>query len=1006
MKIKSVKITGFRAFEKEVDSTFDFTKEGEIVNFASIYAPNGFGKTSFYDAVEWGVTNKIQRFDRMVDFEKIRKDNDSPLLLNKSSSFGKVTIETDTENFENVINKKKVYKYNEKPINEYFQNQILTQDLIDAFLKDEKADKRYENFLEIDDNLKKYDLAYKKIIRLLEFIKDERKELVIVKEEMEGKFQFEFDFEQEFKKFDEINEIISSLNEENENLKLINQNSFDQTIYDNLLRYVNVRSISLEDNLAKVRQKINEIIFARDGDESEYSKISGGVFSYFENREKILKIDVLLNELRQINNWYVELETIKNESNLNNVNLLKEQKRLERALNIENKFKTFLAIQEEVDSLQKNITENKDLLIQLENAKLKFENDKNDSIRKINELNISLENKQQFLNSLPDLQKQFKSTVQIIDDSQQELASLSKSIEIEEKKWNEIKAILVEFDYYENLINSNIELLLEFKMFSQFKELVVSYLNEKNNITNLKRDVSEILIKIENQNNFNKELNEFINSGLELTNKSKSSNCPLCNYNYITFEKLIENILSNKLLDNQLKIYLADKLELDNKINKLELQLSLEKEQIEHAFSFIKQPFSQNLNDVQNDIARLNSEKKLIFDKLGNNQSILNNIKLSFGESKTFDELMIKTQNDLLIIENQIVENSNQLNRFNDASIENKGVITSIKEKLEVSERALLKFNSSIDYIEIKEYFLKELDTFSIEKTILTKHIFNIKESINDFINKKETQNKSIEELNEKLSSYTNSKEYYINKSQELNENKNLILRVYQNYENFIQSEFNLNISDKNKSQTEKAFSDLIEAEKQVEKQVETKIGKYKVIRILNDACIKATESKKAQDLIVEITNKIKELGLAEKLLIAEKNNLRSYLKDSIEAFFYTNLINAIYKKIDPHPDYKEVKFECDFAESKPRLQIYTLSVDDKKEEIWNVPTLYFSTAQVNILSLSIFLARALKTKNPKTNEPINCIFIDDPIQSMDSINIVSIRPTTYFLSVFHSVNS
>ena len=109
MKIKSVKITGFRAFEKEEDSTFDFTKNGEIMNFASIYAPNGFGKTSFYDALEWGVTNKIQRFDRMVDFEKVRKDNDAPLLLNKASLAGKVVVEATSQNFESVINKKKVY---------------------------------------------------------------------------------------------------------------------------------------------------------------------------------------------------------------------------------------------------------------------------------------------------------------------------------------------------------------------------------------------------------------------------------------------------------------------------------------------------------------------------------------------------------------------------------------------------------------------------------------------------------------------------------------------------------------------------------------------------------------------------------------------------------------------------------------------------------------------------------------------------------------------------------
>ena len=49
MKIKSVKITGFRAFEKEENSTFDFTSNGEIMDFASIYAPNGFGK---YDKIK------------------------------------------------------------------------------------------------------------------------------------------------------------------------------------------------------------------------------------------------------------------------------------------------------------------------------------------------------------------------------------------------------------------------------------------------------------------------------------------------------------------------------------------------------------------------------------------------------------------------------------------------------------------------------------------------------------------------------------------------------------------------------------------------------------------------------------------------------------------------------------------------------------------------------------------------------------------------------------------
>ena len=76
MKIKNVKIQAFRAYNSIENGTFDFLlKDGEPAKFVALYAPNGFGKSSFYDAVEWGVTHQIQRFDRMDDFEKMRKEN-------------------------------------------------------------------------------------------------------------------------------------------------------------------------------------------------------------------------------------------------------------------------------------------------------------------------------------------------------------------------------------------------------------------------------------------------------------------------------------------------------------------------------------------------------------------------------------------------------------------------------------------------------------------------------------------------------------------------------------------------------------------------------------------------------------------------------------------------------------------------------------------------------------------------------------------------------------------
>ena len=990
MKIKSVKITGFRAFEKEEDSTFDFTKNGEIMNFASIYAPNGFGKTSFYDAVEWGITHKIQRFDKMVDFEKVRKDNEAPLLLNKNSKNGKVIVETSEDSFENVINKRKKYNYKAKAHNEYFKDQILTQDLIDAFLKEEKAEDRYTKFLSIDSNLKKQDSAYKKIIHLLKYIKEESKDLTNEKEGEQKKLQGEIDFEQEFKKFDEINEVIISLNKEGENLNIIDQKTFSQTSYDNLSRHVEVRLLSLEGELAKAKLRIDTISLARDGEETEDSKLNGGVLSYFENKSEIKKLDDLFKELNQVVRWLEEKEKLNNESNDNDENLKIQQNKLDRALKIGKQIERFLSIQKEVESINKNIAEYKNTLLKVEHEKLIIEKDKNDTLIKLNEIKISQDNNRLKLNNIPTKQKELELSSQVVSNAQKTIENLSKSIDAEEKKMIDLKIILDEFTYYENKINDDIEILSEFKLFDEYKELITNYILKEKKLEKLKKDLQEIQFKINDLNKLNKELNRFVDSGLELINKSKSSDCPLCNYNYDSFEELSNNILSNELLDIQSQEYRKHKTNKELEINNITSQLSFDKEKIEKNFFNTKQPFLSDYKNTQNIIDKLNSERKTNLEKINKSQSVLNDSRLLLGDSKTFDELSIKIQNDLSKKDKKVSEFSNQMKIFETLFIEKEALIKSIKEKIEISERELLKYQSSNDYKEVKEYFINELNSNSIEKSIISKDISDKQLNINDLKSKKENLIKLLDELKKKLSNHKLSKDEYIKKTQELNNAKNLILRIYENYENYIQSEFGLIMSDKDKSQIEKAFVNLIDNQRKAEKQAETKIQKYKTVRILNDGCIKATESKRVQDQIKKISKSLKELVKVEKVLSTEKGNLKSHLKTSIEAYFYTPLINTIYKKIDPHPDYKDIEFECDFSKDKPRLQIYTTSIDQDNNSVKSVPSLYFSTAQVNILSLSIFLARALKTKNTKTGKSVDCIFIDDPIQSMDSINILS----------------
>ncbi len=72
MKIKKVEIQAFKSYLKKEDGTFDFTlpSSGLPSNFISLYAPNGFGKTSFFDAVDYAITGKIGRFSRDVTLRR------------------------------------------------------------------------------------------------------------------------------------------------------------------------------------------------------------------------------------------------------------------------------------------------------------------------------------------------------------------------------------------------------------------------------------------------------------------------------------------------------------------------------------------------------------------------------------------------------------------------------------------------------------------------------------------------------------------------------------------------------------------------------------------------------------------------------------------------------------------------------------------------------------------------------------------------------------------------
>ena len=98
-KIKSIEINAFRAFKDS--EKFDFINHefNEVSNLIVLYAPNGSGKTSFIDAIEWGFTGKINRINGNPVVTGVAQQDKEYILKNKSSlsKFGSVKVTLDDD---------------------------------------------------------------------------------------------------------------------------------------------------------------------------------------------------------------------------------------------------------------------------------------------------------------------------------------------------------------------------------------------------------------------------------------------------------------------------------------------------------------------------------------------------------------------------------------------------------------------------------------------------------------------------------------------------------------------------------------------------------------------------------------------------------------------------------------------------------------------------------------------------------------------------------------------
>lgn len=188
MKIQQIQFNNFRTYRQE---TFNIPEDKKIV---LIYGRNGFGKSSLFDGIEWGLTGKLARYD-----EGSREKNEYPMLRNSLADISnndgvKITFTTG-EKIKRFIPEREPNDYGEGNLllngepttslkdfltHENYRNdinfeesfnftQLLSQELISNFIRQTKDPDRYriiENLFGLK-SFHKYDAHFASAVKTL-----------------------------------------------------------------------------------------------------------------------------------------------------------------------------------------------------------------------------------------------------------------------------------------------------------------------------------------------------------------------------------------------------------------------------------------------------------------------------------------------------------------------------------------------------------------------------------------------------------------------------------------------------------------------------------------------------------------------------------------------------------------------------------------------------------------------------------------------------------------------
>jgi len=978
-KLKEITIKNFRGIGNKVLLNLN-------ADIAVIYGPNGTGKTSIFDAIEWTITGQIERLQKPIkDIDLKVKDIIVNLFHKENSAKTKIELDIngETKNIERSLNPlekgkskvtidnsnvtsktviavvtgnellKSLMKRVERFRKGFLASHILKQQALTEFISRTDPKARYDSFSYIigtQDFVRFNDKVGDIVNRMGKEIKQLQVKISDVSEQVNERLRR---FSEKEKEYNELSETIVSLSEANLlneirgllkitrlpiSVALINRlkyptEGFAESMLEISSKYVDSTHKELNTFTSIIEQ--GKIAIQK---EQEIKGIKSLVDVLTEKKEKI-------DEQKQV----IESEITKREQQLPNIE--KERKKLQIL----------------IDSI--------DWLIRM---KPLYE-DSNERLEDVSkELKKSYAREREITEGINQAAERKKASAEKLQNNENQLNKIEKLVKI-------IESILSSVDEWKDYINQRRIITKKIDdLHLQIEQMQKTKDEMSKELDNLTDKIKKVEVQINSQRT---EYNQRMRLISRLREYIDSSKCPFCGHKWNSIQILLASVdkqinelpESLRILIRKEKEFKASKNQIGFKINQQALKMNELKKQRE-LLLLKKREIEYNIESWEEQLQFLPFSYTLIRieDKSMPERESLEQIRDKLKEEiKGLYEIKTKSEENL----------SNAKKRYN-----------SLNEELDRLKKSSKKLRENFDNLgQAIENMEKEMTNRDLtelvdeEMLVLKKNKEEYSTKLRIHTDRKKTLENELRKLYNRLVQI-NLKEEDIFKKISISKSKLQKLDT-------LQKDFIKRIRPYVAEAEGKSLSEILKRIRKLKTESNRKYQLYLSLERkaddLKKTIILGVKKKNLQSLRIErstIENKNKKLKGELKSMrrwrkrledLKRETSRKRRLQEQKHFDHFKPTMNLIYHRLNAHPLLGDIEISFKREELKIISKTSSLSPTITEKTIKIPPSHVFSEAQLNTLAISVFLASAIEQGWSR----FRAILIDDPVQNMDDLN-------------------